>query len=366
MQIRYAVPGDGPACNAFYNGHYGLERTDEQWRWEFVLPTRDGELPYALMIDEGEVVGSQAFIPIRFIDEAGSFMTAKSEETLVSARMRGKSVFGRMYDRLFQYAVDHDFKSIWGFTPAEAAFSKLGFQIPGRTGQLFLAIKPRALSEAVSAQGQAVAGIPKIGLNAAGAVLSIWSRLCGLGAAPRLRSDEHMMNLEDASLFDEAYCRRFIDAWGGTTILRDREYMQWRIFENPYRRANVVAVVTDGQLMGHVAFAIGDDGTGYLVDVMAAKKQGSAESARMVRALVGEAIRRLKRMGATCVRSWTVNDHPFDQVVRKAAVRLGFVVLKRGNAVVFHTAFQPALRNTSHDDFGNWYVTRLFTEGASG
>lgn len=366
MQIRYAVPSDARACNAFYNGHYGLNRTDEQWVWEFVRPTKEGDLPYVLVIDQGEVVGSQAFIPIRLIDEAGTFMTAKSEETLVSPRMRGKSLFGRMYEELFKFASDRDYKSIWGFTPAEQAFSKAGFQIPGRTGQLFLALAPGSLAKTAEAQGQAVLGLRKIGLAAAGAALSIWSRLCGLGAAPRLQSGEEMANLEDASLFNEAYSRRFIDAWGGTTILRDREFMQWRIFDNPYRRANVAAVLSHGVLAGHVAFVIGDDGTGYLVDIMAAHPQGRDHDGRITEALVAEAIRRLKRMGATCIRAWTLNEHPFDRVVRRAAARHGFLVLSRGNAVVFHTAFQPNHRGTSHDDFSNWYVTRLFTEGASG
>lgn len=365
MKIRYALPDDADACNAFHNAHYGLTRTDEQWAWEFVRPTPGGELPYVMVVDDGEVVGSQAFIPIRFIDEAGTFMTAKSEETLVAAKMRGKSVFGRMYELLFQYAVDHDYKSIWGFTPAEQAFRKQGFQIPGSTRQLFLAINPGSLQEAAKAKDPTVSGLRNLALLGFGAALSIWGRLSGLGPA-RLRSGEKMIDLEDAALFEHGYSRRFVEAWGGTTILRDCEFMQWRIFENPYRRATVSAVVADGILLGHVAFVVGDDGAGYLVDIMAAHPAGKDEDARIASILIAEAITRLRRMGASCIRGWTLNEHPFDQLVRRVAIRQGFLFLKRGNAVVVHTAFQPNPRRTSHDDFANWYVTRLFTEGTNG
>lgn len=365
MKIRYALPDDAAACNAFHNAHYGLKRTDDQWAWEFVRPTHSGDLPHVLVIEDGEVVGTQAFIPIPFIDEAGTFMTAKSEETLVAAKMRGKSLFGRMYELLFKYAVDHDYKSIWGFTPAEQAFRKQGFQIPASTRQLFLAISPGSLQEAAQARDQAVSGLRKLALLGFGAVLSVWARLLGLGAA-RLRFREELIDLEDAALFEHGYSKRFVEAWGGATILRDCEYMQWRIFENPYRRAKVAAVVADGILLGHVAFVVGDDGTGYLVDIMAAHPAGKDQDARIAGILIAEAITRLRRMGASCIRGWTLNEHPFDQLVRRVAIRQGFLFLKRGNAVVFQTAFQPEPRRTSHDDFANWYVTRLFTEGTNG
>ncbi|MBT9490425.1 MAG: hypothetical protein IV093_23200, partial [Rubrivivax sp.] len=126
--------------------------------------------------------------------------------TLVSAKMRGKSVFGRMYERLFQYAVDHDYKSIWGFTPAEQAFRKQGFQIPGSTRQLFFAISPGSLQEAAKARDQAGSSLRKLALFGVGGALSIWGRLSGLGAA-RLRAGEVMIDLEDAALFERGYSR---------------------------------------------------------------------------------------------------------------------------------------------------------------
>lgn len=365
MQIRNAIPSDEAICNRFYNEHYDRRRTAEQWRWEFVEPTKAGPLPFVVAVDEGEIVGTQAYIPVRFIDEAGVFLTAKSEETLVSSKMRGKNVFGKMYDQLFQVARDNACMSIWGFTPADRAFRKLQFDIPAATGQLLLVLAPQSLAQVANAQGDGGSGGRRLGLRLAGLILSVWSKLAAFGS-DALAADERLTDLQDAHLFDEQYSRRFIDAWGGTTILRDHEYMQWRIFDNPYRQANVVGIVRDNILVGHVALAVDEEGAGYLVDLIAAHPLGKQDDARIVRLLIAEAVQRLAHIGASCVRGWTLNDHPFDILVRRAALCRGFIVIRRGSWVVYQTRFQTRSRGTSHDDFGNWYVTRLFTEGTTG
>lgn len=365
MEIRYATAADAIECNNFHNEHYGTERTLEQWMWEFSTPTTSGDLPLVVAVADGEIVGTQGYIPVRFIDERGPFLTAKSEETLISTKMRGKSLLRDLYEPLFEHARTRDCMSIWGFTPAEAAFRRLGFDIPAQTGQLFQAISPSSLLDLAGSDGGR-SPFRARAIEAAGVALALWSRLAAMSATGRLASDERLVTLDDAGLFDEAYNRRFITNWSGATILRDRDYMQWRVFENPYLRANVVAIVREGALQGHIAFALGEDGTGYLVDVMAASGGGRENDARLASILLAEAIRRLKRLGATCIRGWTLNDHPFDRLVRRAAVKLGFVVVRRGSAVVFNTRFQPQPRGTSHDEFSNWYVTRLFMEGVTG
>ncbi len=50
-----------------------------------------------------------------------------------------------MYDLLFTYAEEHQFASIWGFTPAIKAFTKLGFDVPTVTEQIFLPFSSRSI-----------------------------------------------------------------------------------------------------------------------------------------------------------------------------------------------------------------------------
>jgi len=118
MEVRLIAEGEEQLCNDFYNRIYGKNRTQQQWQWEFVDNTYDGTpIPYSVVNDNGRIAGTQAFIPIQLIDKDGPYWTAKSEETLVDPDYRGKRLFEKMYARLFDYAREHDFACIWGFTP---------------------------------------------------------------------------------------------------------------------------------------------------------------------------------------------------------------------------------------------------------
>ncbi len=86
---------------------------------------------------DGEIVGTQAFIPVALVDRAGQYLSTKSEETLVSPSMRGKNLFHRMYEPLIAWAATHGVEYIWGFTPAKNAFEREGCLCPIKTSQLF-------------------------------------------------------------------------------------------------------------------------------------------------------------------------------------------------------------------------------------
>lgn len=363
MEIRHARPEDASACNDFYNSTYGRNRSAEQWKWEFITPNPAGVLPYVVAFDNGQLVGTQAYIPIKFIDENGVFLTAKSEETLVSAQMRGKNILNQMYDSLFEHARTRDVKSIWGFTPAEKAFLKLGFSIPCKTRMLVAPITPGGLSKLAAGNGSASR---RLALALGGTGLALWRSIRSLGRRPRLAAGEALVRLEDAQAFSLAYSERFLAAWGGATILRDAAYMQWRLFDNPHLRATVMGFLVEGELAGHIAFAIDPNGVGRIVDVMAAHPGGRASDERLTRIMLVEAVARMRDQGAAVVTAMAVNDHPYEALIRRLSARLGFVDLNRGSAVVFHTNFGNAKRGSSHDDFANWFVTLLFTEGGLG
>jgi GNAT superfamily N-acetyltransferase len=369
INITVASASDGWRCNSFHNDHYGGARSLEQWRWEFVDPSENDAIPFCVATRNGTIVGTQALIPVPFIDERGVFLTAKSEETLVSPDMRGRDLLAALYQPLFKFAADRGYQSIWGFTPAARAFRKIGFETPGCTRQLFLSLEPAALAEAVIKSDAESRALSAGSARLVGVALWGWRKLCaGLARvrAPRLTAPDELRTLGDAELFDASLMERFVHRYGGATILRNREYMEWRVFRNPYRRAVVLAVLHKARLAGYLAFSIGDDRTGYLVDVVVAHPLGVTRDLRTLHVLLDAGIHRLARMGAKCIRGWSVTDHRFDVLVRKVARHHGFVLIRRGHDVVFTTNHLPHRRGTSHDDFRNWYVTRLFSEGTSG
>lgn len=370
MEIRLIADGEEQLCNDLRNRIYGEHHTLSQWRWEFAENTFGKKpIPYVVVNDGGNIVGTQAFIPTRLIDRDGVYWTAKSEATLLDPKYRGKHLFEKMYDILFRYAEEHGFSSIWGFTAAIKAFVRMKFVIPYDTGQIFMPFSTRAAASMLdnSAPGgkKSLKHRTKIRLAQAASLFAQAVSSAKL-AAQRKKSPDgtEIRTMPHADEQAGDVCRRFIDIYGGTTIYRDAQYLQWRLFDNPYARSVVKGAYRDGELLGWAAYTMADDGMGYLVDLMAAGEDDhNVED--VVRALIVEAVIGCRNMGATGIRGWRVNDYPFDTLVGKVAKSVGFYHIKRGFSFVLYNC--PESKNRpDHTDGKDWYISRIFTEGVSG
>lgn len=371
MEIRLIGDGEEELCNEFHNRVYKKSRTMAQWKWDFVENNYPkDQIPYAVVADEGKIVGTQAFIPIRLIDKSGVYWTAKSEETLVDPGYRGKQLFEKMYALLFDYAREHELAYIWGFTPAIKAFVRLGFNVPGSTRQLFMPYSNRSIP-VMMGKGQygKNASIPEKVKMAAIRTVSlpaqVMSSLKVSASKRRVGSALVIRTMETADKQCGELCRRFIEKYGGTTIYRDDEYLNWRLLANPYVRSVLRGVYDGDRLLGWVAFTLGDDGMGYLVDLMVACDGSSHSEEDLVRALLVEAVTGTRNMGAIGIRGWRVNEHPFDQLVTRVSKEVGFYHIKKGHAVVIYNC-EAGKHRSSCDKFSDWFITRIFTEGVLG
>jgi len=160
-------------------------------------------------------------------------------------------------------------------------------------------------------------------------------------------------------------CSRFVQKWGGTTIYRNADYLQWRIFENPYVRSIVRGAYHKHELLGWVAFALGDDGMGYLVDIMVPGDNTQFEAKELIRILLLEAVIGSRNMGAYGIRGWHVNNHPFDQLVTRVGKQIGFYGIKKGHSFVLYNC-QGLPQRPPAGSFDDWFITRIFTEGVYG
>ncbi len=371
MEIRLIAPGEEELCNQFQNRIYGKERSLEQWHWDFVANNYDRTpIPYAVVSDGGRIAGTQAFIPIRMIDSDGVYWTAKSEETLVDPDYRGQKLFEKMYAVLFDYAREHEFAWIWGFTPATKAFVRLDFTVPDRTEQLFMPFSSRSIPVmmAKSLGGKKPRPVHRLKIAAARTGCLAAQALSSIKASSgrkRAIADIDIRTMEKADEQTGDLCRRFIANFGGTTIYRDAKYLEWRLYNNPYCGSVVRALYKDDKLLGYVAFALGDDGMGYLVDLLVPGDDTRYATEDLVRMLLLEAVYGTRNMGATGIRGWRVNNHPFDKLIGRIAGQIGFYHIRRGYDVVLYNC-EAGQKRAVHGEFDQWYVSRIFTEGVLG
>lgn len=375
MEIRFAHKHEAEACNDFYNRVSRTNRTLAQWQWGYLR--RDfpaDQIPFVLVMDQGSVVGTQAFIPIRMIDERGTFWTVKSEETLVDPSYRGKKLFEKMYERLFGFLKQHGIHCIWGFTPATKAFEQVRFTIPRMTSQMFFPFTGLSVVTQLEKYSDLArpgvirhmkTGVFRVAGSMASAYSSLWFRRSSSLSAGTT-ADLEIRVLDSPPSQAGELSERFIRQYGGTTIYRDVPYLQWRLFDNPFVKAVMLGAFIRGELAGWVAYALGDDGMGYLVDILVAPSSNlKQDAAGIAKRLLAAAVDDLRKTGAHGVRGWHVNGHPFDAMILRIAQRLGFYHIKRGYAVVLFINGESD-RREALALFDRWFVSRIFTEGVLG
>ncbi len=364
MQARFAVAADAVACNELYNRLHGTDRTQAQWEWEFAP---DGQDPFAYVVleNDGAIAGLQALLPIRLISADGIYRTAKSEDTLLDPIARGTGALASMYELLFERARSEEVAAIWGFTEATRAFTRLGFAVPGVTRRHVLPLSGGAASLATARLSgtRATALLPLLRmlmgiLALSGTTLRRTARLRQGDAAVGLRITTAVSPPSECSSLMHAFVR----LWGGVTILRDAEYLQWRVFSNPWVRPVMRCAYRGDTLLGWAIHVVDRDHVGYLVDIVVADTEQPSRTKEITRLLLADAVDGLAAQGAVAVVMMTANDHPFDGIVRSACRRLGFLKAGNGNPFVLWTA--------QHDSglsrFDDWYITRIFTEGVNG
>ncbi|MFH1699117.1 MAG: GNAT family N-acetyltransferase [Candidatus Zixiibacteriota bacterium] len=370
MEIRLIAEGEEKLCNDFHNRIYKNNRSLHQWKWEFVLNNYNQSIPFAVAVDKDRVVGTQSFIPIRMIDKDGVYWTAKSEETLVDPDYRGQKLFEKMYSLLFDYAKEHEFAFIWGFTPAIKAFKRMDFSIPGNVEQIFIPFMNKSISAMMDKEyhnlPQSMKNKIKIAVSrTAGIPAQLFSSIkIALNKNQNINSLD-IKTWDSPDVQSGEVCERFIEKWGGTTIYRDSKYLHWRLFDNPYVKSVVKAIYNKDKLLGWVAYTMADDGMGYLVDLMVADDDAEFSLIDQIRALLLEAIIGTRNMGATGIRGWHVNNHPFDNLTCKIAKSVGFYHFKRGHAVVIYNC-EAGKKRVSFDKFDDWFISRIYTEGVIG
>ena len=363
VTFKAAAAPDATRCNAFHNDFYKTSRTDAAWKWEFDSWAPAVPRGYCILAEaEGRIVGTQSAIPIPLIAMGHTLASAKSEETLVDKDFRTNRIFARMYDVLNRKLVQDSVAVTWGFTPAGASFKRVGFEVPARTRQIIKSLRADA---ADSLRGSEARGIARLKGWAGSVAAMSWGALRST-IAPKPPRGLKLRILDAAPANADALSETFSKRWRAITIHRGREYLTWRLSHNPYVKGVMIGAFVEDQLVGYLIYAQPKAKVAFVVDVIVASQTLSDEQTEsVVCALLAEAERLAKRGGASAIRTWTVTDHSFDLLVRRATSKRGWLLIAQGNDVVIqtHPAYTAVLGSF---DINQWYITRLYTEGTLG
>jgi N-acetylglutamate synthase-like GNAT family acetyltransferase len=361
-----AVHSDAARCNAFHNRIYQTDRPLKGWHWEFSQNIEKGSPLNFILIERAQkVVGTQAYIQIDMIDKDGLISTGKSEETLVDPSIRGKQMFERLYEYLFEVAHLNGVMGLWGFTPAGKAFRKVGFDTPASVSQLLKPLSTNFISRVRPPYVQNELSVPPLRWKILG---TLAFGISCLRWPLKNKTGITLNEIFEAPDWVDEISKNFIAQWGGVSIHRSRKFCDWRFFSNPFAICRFWAVYQDETPVGYVVTTM-HDGILFLVDVILISKaqDGTNEkaSSRLLRNVLMSVEDIAKSSKASGIRTWHGSNHPFALLILKAAKRLGWFHYRRGSEIVLWRN-KEAAANRLPKDPNQYYITRAFTEGHMG
>lgn len=328
MDLTYTLQSFDPTVTRAYVGLLPEQERDitgGKLDWKFNNnPGGSGLAAIAWNCDT--LVGLNAFMAARFRIGGQSSVGYQSMDTIVAPLARGKGAFGKLINRFYAEA---DAALLYGFPNASSSpgfFNKLGWTSFGPVPMLFRPLRSGYF-------------LRRLGLP--GPDIALPLPLRGLGAAA---------NAREVDRFDEeatASWQRFT-AGIGCAVERDAAFLNWRLIDHPVQRYNVLAAV-DGSF---VAWCVADKHDGRIGYIMEAIGEAAT-----VTALIGVALRRMRKARADVALAWCLPHSPNFRSYRRAGL---YVLPERLRPITINFGAR-ALHGESAiiGEVSNWYVSYL-------
>lgn len=256
MEIKRASIGDFDRIQQFTEAFTDKIRTSDEWQWEFMCSFLVPSIYMFASNEAGKVLGTQALMPAVIISGENSFITAKSEDTLVHPESRGRGLFSSIYEEVFKEAINDGIKLIWGFTGSKKSFASLGFHIYEKGLQTYIYINSYLATCKYYSKG--IHGgffkklIKRIVIYSALLLINVISRFSGLLINSR-NNDYTVKKLVRFDNLTDSLCKHLIKQKPDLiTINRDAAYMRWRIKDNPYYKHEILGLYYHNELVGYL------------------------------------------------------------------------------------------------------------------
>ncbi|MBK7966353.1 MAG: GNAT family N-acetyltransferase [Bacteroidetes bacterium] len=305
---------------------------------------------YVGAFDKEELIGSQAAIPLNFIGPEGKkLLTAKSEDTLLDPRYRGKGLFEKMYEVLFKECRSRGVVCIWGFTYAKKPFLKIGFQIPFDTLSGVFVIHP----------------------------LKAYSYLVSLNTANKLKEKLLIFLMTSFSYFKTVFRSRsvlekdhklgkfssnekLIENIANTNnlflIQQSKSYLDWRIIRNPYDNKYLEFIKEDekGEIIASIIVNIRKGGLAYLEQIHFNSNLKYSVKLNLLKVALNYL---LKHNEVNLIRFWGFKTNNINQEELSLLEDCGFFFVKKGTGFVYISLIDSA------PDANSILLSRLYTQG---
>jgi len=354
--LRWANDRDLENVNKLYNKYYKKNRTINQAKWIFInkiIKSKNNFLAIAEL--NGEIVGTQALIPMIFRLGKEKFLTAKSEETLVIGKAYKYNTFSKLYEFILGNIERYDFKFIWGFTPKIKSFNRIGFSSPYQTKSWIKLIRSDAMQYYLPEKNNYLnylSVISKI-IIFYQLVISSLTNLIYKVRFPRTK----IILIKDIKFSEELFLKYVNNINRNNQnifIERNKDFFNWRFAENPFCKPITIFAFDYSKSklpLGYIFFGMNEDRRACIIDFSI--KENTNEH-KIGNALINELEKRVFDMGAHSIYTWDPNIN--NSIFRNCLRRKGFIFLDKGSDFVFKN-----ISNDKRFDWENLSENFLFT-----
>jgi hypothetical protein len=329
-------------------------RTLADWFWEYTGCYEDSSV-FAIVKEKDRVIGTQGFIPIYLNIGNRRFLSAKSENSLLSSEYRQGNLFRELYDFGLEKCRKCGMCLVWGLTPAFKVWKeKLGFSV--HTEVKFtsvLILRPLRFLDKILKSRRGVS--EKILLSSSvfplyvNSLLKKWLKSLFKGKETNFVVQERPNSFED---IQDLYTR-LKSSDNLIHIDYDEKYLSWRVFNNPNVKYRTWFAYEGNLLKAYCYLSISKEDA-YLSDFTFENwEAGDA----LLRVILNE------------LSSSNHSSIMFTGNVKNSKINQIFALLKKYGFVGRKDAEAFVILNLSAEndkylyDIKNWYINGLWTEG---
>lgn len=269
---RYREGDEKGICTLFekvFGRPMGKTESISHWNWEYKNNPND-DLDIFLAVDENEIVGHYAVIPIKMRIDVKDYLTTLSLDTMVHEDYRGQDMFPILAKALYESLEKRGVPITYGFPNAnsiEGIIKKLDwFEI----ADLPLLVKPINFKTLLYRyiKNRAVS-------NILGACLNFFSLLPS--TVKRRYKNITIKNIEK---FDKEFDRLWDNVKNEITIgvIRDSKYLNWRYIQKPENDYTILSIYEQSELKGYIVLKIEERFNlkiGFVVDILTSSSNPS-------------------------------------------------------------------------------------------
>ena len=364
FQVRPYRKGDESGIISLHNYVFSQNRTIEQWRWEFI-ETPGGQSIIYVICYKDKIIGHFAIMPLHMQYKDKKILGGKAEGAAIHKDFRflsaRKQLFKQAVDKAVQSAQDRGIGLIWGLTNSPRDFTRVGFK---NIGAVYSIRKELSLKLTVKSYLRGILKRTEFEKTDK-STNKIPIRHLKSNFPPNLNNQNGCLSVEEIPIFREEIenVHRSIVQKDCITLVRDKEYLNWRFAQNPLHNSTIFIVRKGHDVIGYlVASCVHLDGLnrGYVVDYFVDIRY--LESA--LKKLWDRALKFFKNNKAHYIsRFYSCND--LDQLsndffsscgMRRNLRTIDLVVLCDSNI----------LDEGYTTDIRNWSISMAFTEGRWG